>query len=87
MNKMKEDSAKHFQAEQRRNKEIAQLKKTGRKNENQIRSLEAEKRMKESILKRKQEEIMALRKTAKPMSDKVAGRVNPSKENSKFSQL
>ncbi|GIY67621.1 hypothetical protein CDAR_553622 [Caerostris darwini] len=81
INKMKEDNKFHLQTEQRRNREIAQLKKQSRIKENQIRSLEAEKRMKENVLKRKQEEIMALRKSAKPMSDRVAGRVPQSKDN------
>ncbi|XP_054717642.1 kinesin-like protein KIF21A, partial [Uloborus diversus] len=80
INKMKEDTQRHLKAEQRRNKEIAQLKKQGRQKENQIRSLEAEKRLKENVLKRKQEELMALRKSAKPMSDRVAGRVPQNKD-------
>ncbi|GFU16704.1 kinesin-like protein KIF21A [Nephila pilipes] len=81
INRMKEDSKQHMQREQRRNREIAQLKKQSRLKENQIRTLEAEKRLKENVLKRKQEEIMVLRKSAKPMSDRVAGRVPQSKEN------
>ncbi|CAL1275773.1 unnamed protein product [Larinioides sclopetarius] len=81
INKMKEDSKHHLMTEQRRNREIAQLKKQSRMKENQIRTLEAEKRMKENVLKRKQEEIMALRRSAKPMSDRVAGRVPQSKDN------
>lgn len=78
---MKEDTQKHLQSEQRRNREIAQLKKQSRMKENKIRSLEAENRLKENVLKRRQEELTSLRKNAKPaMSDKVAGRV-PQRNN------
>ncbi|XP_015930518.1 kinesin-like protein KIF21A isoform X2 [Parasteatoda tepidariorum] len=81
INKMKEDTHKHQQVEQRRTTEIAQLKKQSRLKENKIRSLEAEKRLKENVLRRKQEEIIALKNSAKPkMSDRVAGRVGQRRE-------
>ncbi|GAB6022342.1 Kinesin-like protein kif21b [Chamberlinius hualienensis] len=75
MNKNKEDTQKHKELEQRKNRELAQLRKHNLKVENQCRTLEAEKRLKDAVLKRKQEEVFALRKMSKPMSDKVAGRV------------
>lgn len=74
MNKIKEESTKHKNQEQLRNREIAKLKKQSRVRENQIRSLESEKRVKEVVLKRKQEEVQMLRKKVQPISDKIAGR-------------
>lgn len=78
LNKMKEESAKHKDVEVRRNREIAQLRKESRKRENTIRSLEAEKRVKEAVLKRKHEEVTALRKMHRgPLSNKAVGRIGP----------
>jgi len=75
---MKEEAVKHKDVELRRNREIAQLRKESRKRENTIRSLEAEKRVKDAVLKRKQEEVTALRKMQRgPLSNKAAGRVGP----------
>ena len=57
-------------------KEIAMLRKESRKRENEIRSLQAENRVKEAVLKRKNEEVSALRSRARGiMSTKAAGRV------------
>ncbi|MEE6509766.1 hypothetical protein FKM82_027744, partial [Ascaphus truei] len=42
----------------------------------QFRLLETQKRQQEVVLRRKNEEVTALRRQVKPMSDKVAGRVN-----------
>ncbi|XP_046997793.1 kinesin-like protein KIF21A isoform X1 [Schistocerca americana] len=76
LNKMKEETSRHKEAELRRNREIAQLRKASRKHENLIKSLEAEKRMKEVVLRRKQEEVSALRRIARGgLSNKAAGRV------------
>lgn len=41
----------------------------------QIRALESQKRQQELVLRRKTQEVTALRRLAKPMSDRVAGRV------------
>lgn len=41
----------------------------------QIRSLESQKRQQEIVLRRKTQEVTALRRLAKPMSERVAGRV------------
>lgn len=62
INKMKEESQRHRETESRRLREIAQLKKESRKNENMIKSMEAQNRIKEQVLKRKQEEVSILRK-------------------------
>lgn len=75
---MKEEANKHHEEELRRNREIAQLRKESRRAENLIRSLETKNRVKDVVLKRKQEEVSALRKAARTskMSSKAAGRPN-----------
>ncbi|KAF7254593.1 Kinesin-like protein KIF21B, partial [Varanus komodoensis] len=42
----------------------------------QIRALESQKRQQEIVLRRKTQEVSALRRLTKPMSDRVAGRMN-----------
>ena len=74
MNHIKEDAQRNRQSEQRRNKEISQLKKDQRMKDKQIKDLEISKHQKETILRRKQEEVELLRKKTRPMSAKVAGR-------------
>ncbi|XP_038667148.1 kinesin-like protein KIF21A isoform X5 [Scyliorhinus canicula] len=76
MKQMKEEQERARMTESRRNREIAQLKKEQRKQEHQMKLLEAKKRQQEIILRRKTEEVTALRKLSKPMTDKVAGRVS-----------
>ncbi|CAK9822518.1 Kinesin-like protein KIF21A [Anthophora retusa] len=83
LNKMREEAQKHKENELRRNREIAQLRKESRKNANMIRTLEADKRMKEVVLRRKQEEVSALRKRDRGLSQKVAGRAPPKPINPK----
>ncbi|CAH0561964.1 unnamed protein product [Brassicogethes aeneus] len=76
INKMKEESQKHKEAEMRRLREIAQLKKESRKNANVIKTMENERRIKDQVLKRKQEEVSVLRKSQKnKLSVKASGRV------------
>ncbi|CAB3377767.1 Hypothetical predicted protein [Cloeon dipterum] len=83
LNKMKEESQRHKLEQERRNRELAQLRKTNRKHENQIRSLEAEKRAKDVVLKRRQEEVNALRKNQfSGMSSKAAGKIGGRKGGS-----
>uniref|UniRef100_G3T6Z8 Kinesin family member 21A n=1 Tax=Loxodonta africana TaxID=9785 RepID=G3T6Z8_LOXAF len=74
MKQMKEEQEKARLTESRRNREIAQLKKDQRKREHQLRLLEAQKNQ-EVVLRRKTEEVTALRRQVRPMSDKVAGKV------------
>ncbi|KAG7203017.1 hypothetical protein KM043_010144 [Ampulex compressa] len=81
LNKMREEAQRHKENELRRNREIAQLRKESRKNANVIRTLEADKRMKEVVLRRKQEEVTALRKRDRGLSQKVAGRAPPKPVN------
>ncbi|XP_057217624.1 kinesin-like protein KIF21B isoform X3 [Triplophysa rosa] len=75
MKQMKEEQQRRRMIEAKRNREIAQLKKEQRRQEYQIRSLESQKRQQEMVLKRKTQEVTALRRLAKPMSERVAGRV------------
>ncbi|XP_015597842.1 kinesin-like protein KIF21A isoform X2 [Cephus cinctus] len=83
LNKMREEAQRHKENELRRNREIAQLRKESRKNANMIRTLEADKRMKEVVLRRKQEEVTALRKRDRGLSQKAAGRISQKPLNSK----
>ncbi|XP_054255758.1 kinesin-like protein KIF21A [Indicator indicator] len=76
MKQMKEEQEKARMTESRRNREIAQLKKEQRKREHQLKLLEAQKRNQEVILRRKTEEVTALRRQVRPLSDKVAGKVS-----------
>lgn len=77
INKMKEESQKHKESELRRVREIAQLRKESRKNANMIKTMEAERILKDKVLKRKQEEVCVLRKNQKGyLSVKAAGRFN-----------
>ncbi|KAK3103464.1 hypothetical protein FSP39_019440 [Pinctada imbricata] len=76
MKQVKEEADKIKASEAKRNKEVAQLKKEQLRKENLIRNLEKEKKQKEVVLKRKQEEVEALRKRdKKPMSSRAAGRI------------
>ncbi|RZC36044.1 kinesin-like protein KIF21B, partial [Asbolus verrucosus] len=78
INKMKEETQKHKESEMRRIREIAQLKKETRKNASMIKTMEAERRLKDQVLKRKQEEVSVLRKNQRGhLSVKAAGRVRP----------
>nr|XP_056703204.1 kinesin-like protein KIF21A isoform X8 [Euleptes europaea] len=76
MKQMKEEQEKARMNESRRNREIAQLKKEQRKREHQLKLLEAQKRNQEVILRRRTEEVTALRRQARPLSDRVSGRVS-----------
>ncbi|XP_031423684.1 kinesin-like protein KIF21B isoform X3 [Clupea harengus] len=75
MKQMKEEQQRRRMIEAKRNREIAQLKKEQRRQEYQIRALESQKRQQEMVLRRKTQEVTALRRLAKPMSERVAGRL------------
>ncbi|GIX84272.1 kinesin-like protein KIF21A [Caerostris extrusa] len=78
LNKMKEESKKFRDSEQKRNKEIALLKKEKLNKDSQIKALEAEKRRKEIVLKKRTEEILNLRKrTVKYISPKNVRSLKP----------
>ncbi|XP_049882022.1 kinesin-like protein KIF21A isoform X2 [Pectinophora gossypiella] len=75
--RMRTEAKRHAQAEAARAKEVAQLKKESRKNANLIRSLEAETKLKEQVLKRKQEEVSLLRRGHRDkLSSRAAGRLH-----------
>lgn len=57
MNKLKEDAKKNAEREAQKSREIAGLRKSQRQRDNQIRTLEAEKKLKEVVLRRKHEEV------------------------------
>ncbi|XP_039988334.1 kinesin-like protein KIF21A isoform X2 [Xiphias gladius] len=76
MKQMKEQQEKNRMNESRRNREIATLKKDQRKQEHQLKLLEAQKRQQELILRRKTEEVTALRRQVRPTSGKVIRKVS-----------
>uniref|UniRef100_A0A8C1TGK7 Kinesin family member 21A n=1 Tax=Cyprinus carpio TaxID=7962 RepID=A0A8C1TGK7_CYPCA len=76
MKQMKEHQERTRATETRRNREIATLKKDHRKQEHQLRQLEAQKRQQELILRRRAEEITALRRQVRPASGKVNRKVS-----------
>ncbi|XP_026320009.1 kinesin-like protein KIF21B isoform X2 [Hyposmocoma kahamanoa] len=80
--RMRAESKRHAQAEAARAKEVAQLRKESRKNANIIRSLEAETKLKEQVLKRKQEEVSLLRRGHRDkLSSRAAGRLHERSRN------
>uniref|UniRef100_A0AAY4DYN4 Kinesin motor domain-containing protein n=1 Tax=Denticeps clupeoides TaxID=299321 RepID=A0AAY4DYN4_9TELE len=81
MKQMKEEQQRRRMIEAKRNREIAQLKKEQRRQEYQIRALESQKRQQELVLRRKTQEVTALRRLAKPMSERVAGRLPRRQQN------
>ncbi|XP_051976245.1 kinesin-like protein KIF21A isoform X2 [Xyrauchen texanus] len=76
MKQMKDQQEKNRVTETRRNREIATLKKDQRKQEHQLRQLEAQKRQQELILRRRTEEITALRRQVRPTSGKVNRKIS-----------
>uniref|UniRef100_A0A673CCV2 Kinesin-like protein KIF21A n=1 Tax=Sphaeramia orbicularis TaxID=375764 RepID=A0A673CCV2_9TELE len=74
MRQMKEQQERNRATECRRNREIASLKKDQRRH--QVRQLEAQKRQQEIILRRKNEEVTALRRQVRPVSGKVNKKVS-----------
>ncbi|XDV25319.1 hypothetical protein PO909_029252, partial [Leuciscus waleckii] len=76
MKQMKEQQERNRVSETRRNREIATLKKDQRKQEHQLRQLEAQKRQQELVLRRRTEEISALRRQVRPASGKVNRKIS-----------
>lgn len=76
MRKMTDENTRHKEEDARRVREIAQLRKEARKQSNMIKSLQGTMAAKDQVLKRKTEEVSALRKTHKnSLSTKAQGRV------------
>ncbi|XP_076008383.1 kinesin-like protein KIF21A isoform X2 [Genypterus blacodes] len=76
MRQMKDQQERNRASECRRNREIASLKKDQRRSEHQVKQLEATKRQQELILRRKNEEVTALRRQVRPVSGKVTRKVS-----------
>ncbi|XP_070495238.1 kinesin-like protein KIF21A isoform X4 [Chironomus tepperi] len=77
MRKMTEENTRHKEEDARRVREIAQLRKEARKQSSMIKSLQGSVAAKDQVLKRKTEEVSALRKVQKSnkLSTKAQGRV------------
>lgn len=85
MNKIKEEAVRHHEVEMKKAKEIAQLKKESRKAEIRLKNLESKSRARDVVLKRKQEEVTALRRAAKTVNNLRKGSVgaHANQKNSK----
>lgn len=85
MNKIKEETTRHHEAEMKKAKEIAQLRKESRRAEIRMRSLESKSRVRDAVLKRKQEEVTALRRAARVVNNNRIGAVGAqiNRKNSK----
>ncbi|KAF3859500.1 hypothetical protein F7725_021899 [Dissostichus mawsoni] len=77
MRQMKEQQERNRASECKRNREIASLKKDHRRAEHQLKQMETHKRQQEMILRRKNEEVTALRRQVRPLSGKVSRKVTP----------
>lgn len=77
---MNDQIIRHKEAENRKAREIAQLRKEQRKQTNAIRSLQTQSAAKDQVLKRRIEEVAALKRDRKSnLSQKAAGRLPPKK--------
>lgn len=76
MKKMNEQLNRHKEAEGRKAREIAQLRKEQRKQSNAIKSLQTQSAAKDQVLKRRIEEVAALKRDRRGgLSSKAAGRL------------
>ncbi|CAH2221540.1 kinesin KIF21B isoform X3 [Pelobates cultripes] len=75
MKQMREEQQRRKLVESKRNREIAQLKKEQRRQELQIRALESQKRQQEIVLRRKTQEVSALRRLSRPVPDRSVSRI------------
>uniref|UniRef100_A0A2S2QRQ4 Kinesin-like protein KIF21A n=1 Tax=Sipha flava TaxID=143950 RepID=A0A2S2QRQ4_9HEMI len=71
MNKIKEETTRHHEVEMKKAKEIAQLRKESRRAEIRMRNLESKSRVRDAVLKRKQEEVTALRRAARTVNNRT----------------
>ncbi|XP_055713660.1 kinesin-like protein KIF21A isoform X3 [Phlebotomus papatasi] len=84
--RMNEETKRHNEEDSRKAREIAQLRKEARKHQNTIKSLQAQGAAKDQVLKRKTEQVSALRRVQRiPLSVKASGRVNGRKHLEDFS--
>ncbi|XP_055684227.1 kinesin-like protein KIF21A isoform X1 [Lutzomyia longipalpis] len=83
--RMNEETKRHNEEDSRKTREIAQLRKEARKHQNTIKSLQAQGAAKDQVLKRKTEQVSALRRIQRaPLSAKASGRVNGRKHLDEF---
>lgn len=75
--KMNEETNRHKAEESKKAREIAQLRKESRRQQSAVKSLQAQVAAKDQVLKRKTEQVSALRKSFRsgPLSVKAQGRV------------
>ena len=66
MKQVKEEAERSKQSEARRTREVGQMKREQMKKESLIKTLEREKYQKEIILRRKQEEVNAVKQNTQP---------------------
>lgn len=77
---MNDQISRHKEAENRKAREIAQLRKEQRKQSNAIKSLQTQSAVKDQVLKRRIEEVAALKRDRRSnLSTKAAGRLPPKK--------
>lgn len=78
---MNEQVSRHKEADSRKAREIAQLRKEQRKQNNAIKSLQTQSAVKDQVLKRRIEEVAALKRdrNSHKLSRKAAGRLPPKK--------
>lgn len=75
---MNEQVSRHKEAENRKAREIAQLRKEQRKQSNAIKSLQTQHAVKDQVLRRRIEEVAALKRDRRSnLSNKAAGRLPP----------
>lgn len=85
MKKMNEQMNRHKEADSRKAREIAQLRKESRKQSNAIKSLQTQSAAKDQVLKRRIEEVAALKRDRKSnLSAKAAGRPQQKNGTSSF---
>lgn len=83
--KMSEENSRHKEMDSLRTREISQLRKEARKQQNTIKSLQAQTAAKDQVLKRRTEQVTALKKGQQSrLSVKAAGRVATKKVSHAF---
>lgn len=76
MRQMRDEVARNKKRENKMNQQMESVMKENRKKEVELKRLKDEKRQRDLVLKRKQEELNSMRKQAKPVSGNVSTRNN-----------
>ncbi|XP_066929588.1 kinesin-like protein KIF21A isoform X3 [Clytia hemisphaerica] len=74
MRQMRDEVARNKKMESKLNRQMESVLKENRKKEVELKRMKDEKKQRDLVLKRKQEELKAMRKQAKPVSGNVAAR-------------